>query len=224
MNDKAKKRLDRLMTVVTIMCVLICLVVCVQVIQGKNASLFGFRIYHILTGSMEPTIAVDSKVVVRSVDPYKLNEGDIITFISKDPAIYGNANTHRIIEVTQDEAGALCFTTKGDANNVADKIKVYPEDIVGKVVFKVSSAVSLFLGFLHTKQGFVLVILFPFLLVIGLLMKEFKRDVKQYTNVTKTADTMAEIELMKLQIAEMEAKTAELKKAAENAEKTESKQ
>ena len=178
---KVQKRLNVLLTVVMILCVLICMIVCVQVISGREASLFGFRIYHILTGSMEPTIPTGSNVLVRTVDPDTLQEGDIITFISHDSAIYGSANTHRIIRVETDDAGARCFVTRGDANNMEDEIRVYPADVKGKVVFHLSASANLFLGFLHTRLGFVLVIVLPLMLVIWLFMKDFRKEVKQFT-------------------------------------------
>ena len=180
MNDKVKKKLDRILTVVSVVSVIICLSLCIQVIQGKDAGLFGFRIFHILTGSMEPTIPTGSNVISKTVDTDSLEVGDIITFISRDQAIYGNANTHRIVAVVVDENGERCFATRGDANNATDSLLVYPEDVLGKVVFHMSPSISLFLGFLHTKFGFVTVILLPLLLIIFLLTRDFKNGVQEY--------------------------------------------
>ena len=207
MNSKVSKRLNRLLTVITILSMITCLSLCIQVISGKNASLFGYRIYHILTGSMEPTIGTNSKVIVKEVDTETLKEGDIITFISRDSAIYGNANTHRIVQIGTDGDGKKCFYTRGDANNAVDSIPVYPEAVVGKVVFHMSSSVSLFLGFLHTKLGFVLVILLPLMFLIWLFMKDFKKDVEDYIDAASNRKAIAELEI---KIAEVEKKKLEL--------------
>jgi len=134
---------------------------------------------------MEPTIPTGSNVLVRETDPYKLEEGDIITFTSRDPSIEGQANTHRILDVTEDEAGNLMYVTKGDANNSADHFGVYPSDIKGKVVFHVnSSAFSTFFDFVHTKNGFVTVIVLPVMFLLWLFIQDFRR---QLVNMEKTA-------------------------------------
>ena len=192
MNDKVKRKLDRILTVVTVVSIIICLSLCIQVIQGKSAGLFGFRIFHILTGSMEPTIPTNSNVIVREVDIDSLEVGDIITFISRDEAIFGNANTHRIVAIVVDDNGEKCFATRGDANNATDSLLVYPEDIVGKVVFHMNPSISLFLGFLHTKFGFVTVIVIPLLIIIWLLTKDFKKGVKEYLNESPEQATVPE--------------------------------
>ena len=179
MMDKLEKQLSRALTVVIIILTIVCVVLAVKIVQGREATLFGFRIYHILTGSMEPTIRTGSNVLVREVNPYTLEEGDIITFISKDAAIYGSANTHRIIEVVED-GNQRFFITQGDANNVADRIFVYPEDIKGKVVYYMKSAgFAMFVGFLHTTPGFVTVILLPLLFISWCFMRNFRDQVKE---------------------------------------------
>lgn len=177
--NKIRKKLNAILTVFMVLCMLLCITVCLQVIQGKDASIFGFRIYHILTGSMEPTIPTGSKVLVREVDPYKLEVGDVITFESKDESIYGYANTHRIVAIEEDDGGQLCFTTRGDANSSADRVRVYPADIKGKVVFGMNGAVNMFFSFLQTKLGFVTVVVLPLMLVIWLFMKDFRKEVNE---------------------------------------------
>lgn len=178
---KIQKRLNALVTVVMILSALLCVYVCVQLVMGREASILGFRLYRIQTGSMEPTISIGSIIVVHETDPLKLRTGDIITFTSKDSAIYGEANTHRIIATETDDSGELRFVTQGDANPVADSVRVAPSDIKGKVVLRMSSSVSLFFGFLHTKMGFTLVIILPLMLIIWLFMRDFRRQVNEFS-------------------------------------------
>jgi len=175
-----EKKLDRLLTVVIVILAVVCLSLCVKTMQGRDASILGFRIYHILTGSMEPTIPVGSNVLVKEVDPYSLEVGDVITFISKDQAIYGNANTHRIIAIEKDESGKRLFVTKGDANNTSDSLYVYPQDVKGKVIFHMnSSSFTMFYQFVKTPQGFVTVIMLPLVLVSWCVLKDFKYQVNE---------------------------------------------
>lgn len=193
--EKLKAKLNKLLTLVVIISAVVCISVCVQVIQGKDASLFGFRFYHILTGSMEPTIRTGSNVLVKSVDTETLKVGDIITFISRDTAIYGSANTHRIYAIETDANGQKVFVTKGDANANTDSIYVYPADVKGKVIFYMhSSGFSTFLAFLRTPYGFVTVIVFPVLFLSWTLMKDFKKQVDEIARENAEAELRLEQE------------------------------
>ena len=178
--EALEKNLSRVLTVIIVLLTIVCLVLAAKIIQGKDASLFGFRIYHILTGSMEPTIATGSDVLVREVDPYTLQPGDIITFTSRDAAIYGSANTHRIISVEHGTQGETFFVTQGDANSIADQLYVYPQDVKGKVVFYMKSAgFAMFLSFLHTPMGLISVIVIPMMFILFLFMRNFREQVNQ---------------------------------------------
>lgn len=191
-KEKAEKRLNKVLTVLVIVAAIICLSVCVKVISGKDASIFGFQIYHILTGSMEPTIPTGSNVLVHEVDPATLKEGDVITFTSRDASIYGSANTHRIIGITE-ENGQKKFITKGDANSRADAITVAMEDVKGKVVFHVNSAAfTSFFEFIHTGPGFVTVIVMPVLFICWCILQDFKRQLEDLKKENEKSNTNSE--------------------------------
>lgn len=100
--------------------------------------IFGFKVFIVQSGSMEPNYRVGALVYVRPVDPEKLEAGDVITF-----ELGGGARgTHRIVEVLE-ENGTRTFLTKGDNNDQPDAAPVSPERIVGEVKFTVP-----YLGFL----------------------------------------------------------------------------
>lgn len=178
---KVKKRLDRLLTVVLVLCILVSTVLIFQIVRGQQPSLLGYKLFHIITGSMEPTIEVGGNVVVKEVDPVTLKVGDIITFRSRDAQIYGQANTHRIMEICRDESGELYFVTKGDANNREDILHVQASDLYGKVVFYTNASkwFGLFFDFIHTKEGFITVIVFPLLLAAYFYVKDFTKHVNE---------------------------------------------
>lgn len=99
---------------------------------GKQVSFFGYQVLRVLTGSMEPTIDENTCIIMKKVDVSQLKKGDIITFISEDPDIYGYYNTHRIYEVKQDDiSGETYYITKGDASMEPDPYPVYQNRVVG---------------------------------------------------------------------------------------------
>lgn len=99
---------------------------------GKQVSFFGYQVLRVLTGSMEPTIDENTCIIMKKVDVNQLEKGDIITFISEDPDIYGYYNTHRIYDVREDEiTGEIYYITKGDASREPDPYPVYQNKVVG---------------------------------------------------------------------------------------------
>jgi len=82
---------------------------------------FGYGAAIVLTGSMEPTIAMDDLILVAQGEEY--TENDIVVYQSGSMLV-----VHRILEVQPDTV-----ITQGDANNAPDA-PVRKEMIKGKVV------------------------------------------------------------------------------------------
>jgi signal peptidase len=81
----------------------------------------------VVTGSsMEPVISKGALVIVEPVSPTAVSRGDIITFDH-----YGQMTTHRVIAIDTSNATSPTFTTKGDANAVADPEPVHFPGQVG---------------------------------------------------------------------------------------------
>ena len=109
------------------------------------------------TGSMEPTLPVGSVVVIKPVDPNKLQKDEIICFKLSEP----QSITHRIIDITDDG-----FITKGDANNAPDNFVVEKKDVIGKVVFAIPY-VGHINHFVKTPLGFILLIVLPATIIMA---------------------------------------------------------
>ena len=95
----------------------------------------GFKVFTVLSGSMEPTYHTGSVIYVKEVDHTTLQAGDVITFaISEDMVA-----THRIVGVVPDDEdpSVLRYRTKGDANDAEDGTLVHYKNIVGKPVFTI---------------------------------------------------------------------------------------
>lgn len=80
----------------------------------------GMGIFVVTGSSMEPAIQKGAIVLVEPVSPSVVARGDIITFEH-----YGQMTTHRVIAIDASNATSPVFTTKGDANAVADPEPVH---------------------------------------------------------------------------------------------------
>ena len=127
-------------SVIIIVFAVIVLLVVVMTPKGQAPSILGYSFFRVMTGSMEPEMPVNSLIVVEKTPVQDLEPGDVISFYSRDPSLAGEVNTHRIVDISNEE-GARLFQTKGDANNVPGRYITREEDVIGKVVFT-----SLFAG------------------------------------------------------------------------------
>lgn len=124
-----------------------------QKITGNaGATVFGFSLAVVASGSMDPALSVDDLVLIQAKEAYSV--GDIITF-ERDGVLV----THRIAGIQQED-----FLTKGDANAVMDQAPVAQEQIVGKVIV-VIPYVGKVLSWLRTPLGMTLLVFWGLLLL-----------------------------------------------------------
>ncbi len=96
---------------------------------------FGVHVFTVLSGSMEPAYPVGSMIYVKSVDPFQLKDGDVISFLLDENTIA----THRITGIVPDEEdeSVIRFRTKGDANDAEDGSLVHCRNVVGTPIFTI---------------------------------------------------------------------------------------
>ncbi len=107
--------------------------------------LFGYQIYTVISGSMEPDIPLGSLVYVHEMDPETVMEGDVIAY-------YGGTNgsiiTHRVV---YNQTVAKNFITKGDANDIEDMVPVEYERLLGIVVKTIPKLGQILTVFTETR-------------------------------------------------------------------------
>ncbi|MEK6620392.1 MAG: signal peptidase I [Chloroflexota bacterium] len=91
--------------------------------------LTGHRLFVVTGASMDPAIPKGALVIVKATSPSALRVGDVVTFERR-----GEAVTHRIVEIEDLRIGDLrdgrVFTTRGDANEVADPDRIeFPGEV-----------------------------------------------------------------------------------------------
>ena len=145
---------------------------------GKEADIFGYRPYVVLSDSMHDEFAAGDLIVSREVDPASLKAGDVITFRSIDPAGYGGVTTHKIREITTYEGG-LAFVTYGTATGADDAYPAPAENVMGQYVFRLPK-MGYFFQFLRSVPGYFLLIFTPFVILIVLQTVKFFKLLGQY--------------------------------------------
>src|SRR6185503_13905808 len=90
--------------------------------------------YTVVSGSMEPTIAIGTLTFVQKTPFENLQKGDIIAFT--DPTNNNRIILHRVYLVNQTAAGKT-LETKGDHNRFPDGWKVTPAMVKGKLFYTI---------------------------------------------------------------------------------------
>jgi signal peptidase I len=143
--------------------------------SGKPLFLFGRTAVWVLTDSMEEEIPERSYILVRRADASEVNENDVITFYSDDPALRGNLNTHRVMKVVD---GGASFITRGDHNLKDDDYPADGDKLFG--IYERNMPLLTMIGRLFdTKAGTMIaiggIVILCFVLYVPELVKEGKR-------------------------------------------------
>ena len=147
-------------------CMMIFTVVSVNTFDRSDRSLFGLKMFIVLSDSMSKTdFDAGDLVLVKEIDPSTLKEGDIIAYTSKNTSNYGETVTHKIRKLTTDANGEAGFITYGTTTDTDDETVVTYPYVLGKYKTRIPK-VGKFFMFLKTTPGYIVCILIPFLLLI----------------------------------------------------------
>ena len=119
----------------------------------------GYKLFIVLSGSMEPEIMTGDMVLVKNTDAENLQKGDVISYKSGDVVI-----THRIVDVTAED-GEVRYVTQGDANDSPDQTMVRPADVEGIYRRRISGMGKAAM-FMQTTTGMIIFVVCPLLLFI----------------------------------------------------------
>lgn len=115
-----KKVFDVLCWVIIAVLVVSVIISFVSKINGSSPSVFGYSIYRVSSGSMEPELEIGDIILSKAVDdPMSLKVGDVVTYKGSGE-LSGMFITHEIIVAPQVENGEIMLQTKGIANEVPD--------------------------------------------------------------------------------------------------------
>lgn len=211
MTSKAKKALKITGNVLTVAVAILVVIMTVLTVfsmvfnRDGTASVFGVQAYVVQSDSMTPEFAAGDVIFSEEVNPEELVAGDIITFISRDSASYGQTITHCIRKVTTHN-GELAFITYGIATGVDDGTPAAASDVLGRYAFRIAGLGSFF-EFLKSVPGYIVCILLPFLVIIGLQIANIVSAVRA-ARTEKAAAAAAErsrVEALEEEVARLRA-------------------
>lgn len=208
----------------------------VTTLNRNDRSLFGYKLYIVNSDSMAATdFSAGALIFVKEVDPAKLKEGDIITFMSQDTNSFGETITHKIRKLTTDEDGNRGFVTYGTTTNTDDETIVTYPYVLGQYKSHIAG-LGTFFNFLKSTTGYFVCIFTPFILLTVYEAIKFFKLLRKYKSEqaeelqaerdkieaerAENARMLEELRALKSQLEQKNTSNADTDKSAEDNEKS----
>lgn len=167
---------------IEILLLIIALTIIIQRVTNNEHGFFGYRIFCVITGSMEPQYTVGDIILSKYKEPEDLRVGDTLVYIGKKDQYAGKIITHKIVEIEQDENGKYLFHTMGIANVVEDPV-VEEDQVYGVVISSIKMMTWLY-RIMSNKYGLYFIIILPISIFIFVSFlrsksKEKKRELEE---------------------------------------------
>ena len=167
-NEKLKKIFKIIKSIINTVIVLVVLsfvlIVCLQRFSGNRISFFNYRIFTVVTGSMEPKYKIGDILIAKEKAPSEIKVGDAISYLAEKGEIKNNVVTHEVVNITKNENGEYLFHSKGLVNLVEDPV-VHEKQLYGVVVYK-TKLLSYIRKIISTDIGMLLLVIIPILYII----------------------------------------------------------
>lgn len=176
-----RKVINIITTVILVILIITVVFFFIMRITGNAPSIFGYQVFRVSSGSMEPVLMKGDVILVKKVPVEEIQKGDIITYKSRQGELEGEMITHRVVADPFVDAGTYCFQTQGDAEGAAVDPIVYEDQVQGRYVSKLAFIDKVYSFFL-TPYGlitfvFIIVLLFGYEMV-SLILSYRSLDIK----------------------------------------------
>lgn len=155
------------------------LVVCLQRFSDNKFSFFSYRMFTVVSGSMEPKYAIGDVLIAKEKNPADVKVGDTISYLGDIGQFNNKVISHQVVDIDKDKDGKYLFHCKGLSNLVEDPV-VSEDQLYGVVIYK-----TVILSFIYkvvgTPIGMFIFVIIPIFYIIGseivsmLLEREEKR-------------------------------------------------
>ena len=187
--------------VTTILVVLIVL----SAVFLMGTRLIGYRVYSVISGSMEPELSVGDLLYVRPVDPTEVKVGDDISFVLNEDLVVA---THRVVRI---DAEKQHIYTKGIANEVEDSEPVHFKNVIGVVDFNIP-LLGYVSDYIQNPPGMYITIAAVATLIVLVFLPDFLPKKKEEKVVAPSAEELAAMDENARLKEELEALKAQLLK------------
>lgn len=173
----AKKILNISFWIIIVLLTISIIISVIAHFNGTSPSIFGYSIYRVSSGSMEPELSVGDVILGKQVDnPEQIKVGDVITF-SGSGQMTGELITHEVIVAPMYENGNYVLQTKGIANQIPDNPITF--DKVVSIMVCELPFLNILYNFFFTPLGLIVAILLIILAFSGEFINIYRLTKKE---------------------------------------------
>lgn len=152
-------------TIVIVFVICFVLIVCMQRFSNNRLSFFNYRLFTVVSGSMEPSYEIGDVLIAKEKEASKIEIGDTISYLGSIGQFSDIVITHRVIDIDVKD-GKYYFHTKGDANLIEDPLVVSEDKLYGVVIHKAALLSNVY-RLVATQTGMFIFVVIPILYIIG---------------------------------------------------------
>lgn len=141
MSSVAKKTLKILLKILyqilVIFCIILTVIIVLQKISNSNRTILGYRLFRIITGSMEPEYNIGTVVVCKETPINEIKVGDDIVYLGTYGEYNGKIIMHEVVKIDKDEKNNnINFHAQGTHDFSVEDPQIKPNQIFGVVKFQ----------------------------------------------------------------------------------------
>lgn len=203
--------------ILVIMALILTMVIVLQRISANNQSIGGYKIFRVITGSMEPEYEVGEVVISKEVNPKDIKVGDDIVYLGRVGEYSGKIIMHNVVAIDTDENGDLIFHAKGLQSNSVEDPQIRKDQIYGVVTYTSSILTILYDLATNIYSIFAIVIILVLNVFIAFNTPKKTKKKRKTRKIANTGDILDE-DFSEEDIEEMEEDISE--EADEDIEET----
>lgn len=160
-SGKSIKALRNIFSVIVIL-ISVFVIAFAGIVDKSGKSLFGYGAFTVVSDNLSTgDFSAGDIVITEKASPSVLKENDTIVFVSQNENGFGETMVRNIRSIS--EEGIITYNS---VTGEDDGALVYPEEVIGKLVFSIPEAGNFF-GFLKTVPGYILCVFIPLLILIS---------------------------------------------------------
>lgn len=187
MSDIAKKTLKIILNIayqiLIIMCVILTIIIVLQKVTNSNKTILGYRIFRVITGSMEPEYDIGQVVICKEVDSEDIKIGDDIVYLGQYGEYDGKIIMHEVTTIEREENNNLNFHAKGLHTASVEDPQIGTSQIFGVVKFKSEVLTVLYGLATNIYSSFIIITILVLNVFISFKFSGKKKDSKDRMEV-----------------------------------------